>query len=87
MVHPGGERRTVRWPPIDSFWGGARELLGGEVKVYDTALHRTAVLLWENHAAIEQELSTRAREMFSLKETVILYDLTNTYPRFHEDMF
>jgi len=25
--------------------------------------------------------------IFSLKETVILYDLTNTYPRFHEDMF
>ncbi|MBE7548378.1 MAG: transposase [Planctomycetia bacterium] len=33
----------------------------------------------ENHAAIEQELSKQAREIFSLKETVILYDLTNTY--------
>jgi hypothetical protein len=36
-------------------------------------------LLWENHVAIEQELSNRTREIFSLKETVILYDLTNTY--------
>lgn len=76
MVHPGSERETVRWLSETS---GARELLGGEVKLYDTALHRTAVLLWENHAAIEQELSARAREIFSLKETVILYDLTNTY--------
>lgn len=76
MIHPGSERETVRWLSETS---GARELLGGEVKVYDTALHRTAVLLWENHAAIEQELSARAREIFSLKETVILYDLTNTY--------
>ena len=58
---------------------GVGELLGAEVKLYDMALHRTAVLLWENHAAIEQELSKRAREIFSLKETVILYDLTNTY--------
>ena len=58
-------------------WGG--RALGAEVKLYDNALRRTAVLLWENHAAIEQELSDREREIFSLKETVILYDLTNTY--------
>jgi transposase len=55
------------------------ELLGDGVKIYDTALHRAAVLLWENHDAIEQELSERAKELFSLKESVILYDLTNTY--------
>jgi hypothetical protein len=76
MVHPGSERETVRWLCDTS---GVRELLGSRVKVYDKALHRTAVLLWENHVAIEQELSKRAKEMFSLKETVILYDLTNTY--------
>ncbi len=76
MVHPGSERETVRWLSETS---GVGELLDAEVKLYDNALHRTAVLLWENHAAIEQELSDRAREIFSLKETVILYDLTNTY--------
>jgi len=76
MIHPGSERETVRWLCDTS---GVGELLGTRVKVYDTALHRTAVLLWENHVAIEQELRYRAREIFSLKETVILYDLTNTY--------
>ena len=76
MLHPGSERETVRWLCETSAVG---ELLGSRVKIYDTALHRTAVLLWENHVAIEQELSNRAREIFSLKETVILYDLTNTY--------
>ena len=76
MIHPGSERETVRWLRDTSAVG---ELLGSRVKVYDTALHRTAVLLWEHHVAIEQELSNRAREIFSLKETVILYDLTNTY--------
>ena len=76
MAHPGSERETVRWVSETS---GVGELLGAGAKLYDTALHRTAVLLWENHAAIEQELSKRAREIFSLKETVILYDLTNTY--------
>ena len=76
MLHPGSERETVRWLCETS---AAGELLGSRVKIYDTALHRTAVLLWENRVAIEQELSNRAREIFSLKETVILYDLTNTY--------
>lgn len=76
MIHPGSERETARWLCETS---GVGELLDTRVKVYDTALHRTAVLLWENHVAIEQELRNRAREIFSLKETVILYDLTNTY--------
>ena len=76
MLHPGSEREAVRWLCDTS---GVGELLGSRVKVYDKALHRTAVLLWENHVAIEQELSNHAREIFSLKETVILYDLTNTY--------
>jgi hypothetical protein len=76
MLHPGSERETVRWLCDTS---GVGELIGSRVKVYDKALHRTAVLLWENHVAIEQELQERARDMFSLKETVILYDLTNTY--------
>ena len=64
MVHPGSERETVRWLSETS---GVGELLSSRVKVYDTALHRTAVLLWENHVAIEQELSNRARDIFSLK--------------------
>ena len=76
MVHPGSERETARWLKETS---GAMELLEGRVKVYDSALHRTAVKLWENHESIEQALSKRAKELFSLKETVILYDLTNSY--------
>lgn len=76
MAHPGSERETARWLSEAS---GVSELLGVKAKVYDTALHRTAVLLWENHVAIEQELSNRAREIFSLQENIILYDLTNSY--------
>ncbi len=40
---------------------------------------RTAVLLWKNYQYIEQRLSEKAKMVFSLKETGILYDLTNTY--------
>ena len=76
MIHSGSERETVRWLNETS---GVAELLDTDVKIYDNALHRVAVLLWEDHVSIERELSTRAREIFSLKESIILYDLTNTY--------
>lgn len=76
MLFPGSERRTVRWVEDIS---ACKELLKTPVTVYDNALHRTAVKLWENHQAIELALSQKAKEVFSLKEMTILYDLTNTY--------
>ena len=76
LVHPASERETARWANEDS---AILELLQSRINVYDTALHRTAVLLWEQHGKIEQRLSQGAREIFGLKETIILYDLTNTY--------
>ena len=76
LVNPASERETARWANEDS---AILELLQAKINVYDTALHRTAVLLWEQHDKIEQRLSQAAREIFGLKETIILYDLTNTY--------
>ncbi len=76
LVHPGSERETVRWINENS---SICELLKTDVKVYDNALHRTSCLLMDKHEEIEQGLSENAREMFNLKETIILYDLTNTY--------
>ena len=76
LAHPGSERETARWINENS---AICELLKTDAKVYDNALHRTSCLLMENHEEIEQSLSGTAREIFDLKETVILYDLTNTY--------
>jgi hypothetical protein len=76
LVHPSSERETARWANEDS---AICELLQAKINVYDTALHRTAVLLWEQHDKIEQRLSQAARDIFGLQETIILYDLTNTY--------
>ena len=76
LVNPASERETARWANEDS---AILELLQAKINVYDTVLHRTAVLLWEHHDKIEQRLSQAAREIFGLKETIILYDLTNTY--------
>ena len=76
LVHPGSERETARWINESS---ALSELLKTNIKVYDNALHRTAGLLLENHERVEQYLSRTARDIFDLKETILLYDLTNTY--------
>ena len=75
-VHPSGERELARWINDDS---ALKELIGSDERVYDNALHRTAVLLWEHRVHIEQSLRRAAKELFLLDETIILYDLTNTY--------
>ena len=75
-VHPSSERELVRWINDDS---ALKELIGSDERVYDNALHRTALLLWEHRVQIEQSLRQAAKELFLLDETIILYDLTNTY--------
>lgn len=76
LVHPASERETVRWINENS---AICELLEAKVKVYDNALHRASCLLMDSHEDIETHLANTARELFDLRETVILYDLTNTY--------
>ncbi|MEA1980742.1 MAG: IS1634 family transposase [candidate division Zixibacteria bacterium] len=76
LVHPASERETARWIKETS---AISEFFKKEIKVYDNALHRTSLKLWEHHQEIEAKLAEAAREIFSLKETIILYDLTNTY--------
>lgn len=76
LVHPASERETARWINENS---ALCELMGTQTLVYDNALHRSACLLLEHHEAIEENLAKTARGLFDLKETIILYDLTNTY--------
>jgi transposase len=76
MVHPASERETARWLNENS---ALCELLGVEQRVYDNALHRVANMLWEHHDRIEPQLAQAARDAFGLHDTILLYDLTNTY--------
>lgn len=76
LAHPASERETSRWANENS---SIKEFMSSEHRIYDNALHRTAVGLWEKREGIERKLSDAAREKFSLGETIVLYDLTNTY--------
>ena len=76
LIHPDSERETARWINETS---AICEFVPKDIKVYDNALHRASLKLWEHHQTIEEKLADAARKTFSLEETIILYDLTNTY--------
>ena len=75
--HPASERETHRWLADQS---GLGELLGRnfeDVGLYK--MYQVSDLLLKNKSAIEEHLYRKERDVFSLGETITLYDLTNTY--------
>jgi len=77
LVAPGSERATRIWLRERS---GLSELLGAGIKKYSlNGLYRLTDALYAHKGQIEERLRGAARELFDLKEQVILYDLTNTY--------
>jgi transposase len=77
MVRPGSEKSTWRWLTERSALG---ELLGTDFSTKSAmSLYRAADLLVEQHEILEKELFGNALSLFSLQETITLYDLTNTY--------
>ncbi len=76
MLHPGSERETGRWLNEGS---SLPEIVTQTGTINDNGLHRAAKLLWKNHEIIEKKLADKARDIFTLNDKIILYDLTNTY--------
>jgi len=77
LVAPASERATRIWLRERS---GLSELLGAQIKKYSlNGLYRLTDALYARKGQIEERLRGTARELFDLKEQVILYDLTNTY--------
>jgi transposase len=75
--HPGSERATHGWLQDQS---GLGELIGydfEEVNLYK--MYKVSDQLLRKKSAIEQHLYQKERNLFALKETITLYDLTNTY--------
>lgn len=77
MVHPGSELATHRWLQNQS---GLDELIGSdfdEMNLYK--FYQASDLLLKNKDKIERYLYEKERNVFQFKETITLYDLTNTY--------
>jgi transposase len=77
IAHPASERATHRWLQRRSALG---ELWGFEFERMSlTRLYRVADSLWREHDAVEAALYARLSTVFELRDTIALYDLTNTY--------
>lgn len=77
LVCPGSERHLFRWAQHIS---GLDELINTDFnRLSLNSLYTVTDLLYQHKPAIEAHLRVRENNLFSLPETIILYDLTNTY--------
>ncbi len=77
LVHPGSERHLHLWAQNIS---GLDELIKTDFHQLSlNSLYKVTDMLYEHKAEIEAHLRHRENDLFSLGETIILYDLTNTY--------
>jgi transposase len=77
MIKPGSELATHEWLQHQS---GLGELLGHDFSTTVlTRLYRVSDQLLGHKEELERYLFERQRDLFSLDETITLYDLTNTF--------
>lgn len=77
MVHPSSERQTHLWAQQVS---GLADLLETDFQHLSlNTLYEVSDKIHEHQQAIESYLAAKERDLFALKEQIILYDLTNTY--------
>lgn len=77
LIAPGSERSTHVWLQDVT---ALDDLLGADfVNLSQDRVYKTADMLWRRRSEIEAHLRGRERSLFQLQETLILYDLTNTF--------
>ena len=77
LLHPASERETFLWAREHS---ALDELLGVDFgKISLSALYRLSDALVQHREAIETHLRQNEKRLFGLRESIILYDLTNTF--------
>jgi transposase len=77
MASPASEWATYHWLQQQS---GLGELIGYDFDAMGhDRLYQASDLLWKHKAVLEAHLWQREQTLFDLKETIALYDLTNTF--------
>ncbi len=77
MIHPSSELETERWLKENS---AAMELYGEEdFSTTRYRLYQAATMLYEQKEAIEEELYAICSNLFTQRNKIIVYDLTNMY--------
>ena len=75
--HPGSELATHGWLQNQSGLGELIDYDFEQVSLYK--MYKISDQLLKKRSAIEKHLFGKERNLFSLQETITLYDLTNTY--------
>ena len=76
LIDAGSERWTKRWAEErSSIWEFSGAPLRGSLQSY----YRANDHLYEAKQALEEHLNRREKDLFDLSESIVLYDLTNTY--------
>ena len=76
-AHPGSERHCNYWLKNQSALGDLTDFDFGGVSLYK--MYKISDLLLESKKQLEIHLAEREKNLFNLEETLIFYDLTNTY--------
>ena len=77
LIHPSSERELKRFAEEES---GLDHILGTDFsRLTNHALYDTSDLLFTHKDQIEQFLRDHSKKLLGLGESIILYDLTNTY--------
>lgn len=77
LISPGSERATHKWLQDIS---GFDELLSTDFSsLSQDRVYKVADLLLARKEELEEHLAASERQLFSLEEKIILYDLTNTF--------
>jgi transposase len=77
LVHPSSEHFSLKW--LKGVSGLEKLLDASFTHMPLNRLYRISDKLLEHKEEIEEYLKNKERDIFSLKENIILYDLTNTY--------
>lgn len=76
LIEPGSERWTKKW--VEGL-SALYEMSGTPTRRSLQSYYRGTDRLYACKKALERHLADREKEMFSLQESIVLYDLTNTY--------
>ena len=77
LVHPSSEHDLKRYAKQES---GLDDLLGTDFsRIPNNALYETSDILFAHKNSIEKLLRDQTKKILGLGESIILYDLTNTY--------
>ena len=76
-VYPASEHKTLQWLRQNS---AVCELLGlSSDTITKDRLYRISKKLYSEKVGLEHHFSRRTNDLFDLHDTILLYDLTNTY--------